>query len=143
MAISSRSRSKTSAGQCEIFFRHLATLELAAQSMVDLVVLGNDQNSARVAVEAMDDARPKLSGDVAQPIEMKLQRTGQRSAVIPFSGMHDQPGRLVEHDDRVVFMNDVERNVFRRQRAIGQLGQADRNAVVDPQLAATSSPECR
>ncbi len=95
--------------------------------MVNLVVLGDHQDPARVAIEAMDDARPELSGDVAQPVEMKLQRTGQRAAVVPFAGMDDQPGRLVEHDDRVVFVKDIERNVFRRQRAVGQLGQADRN----------------
>ena len=78
-----------------------------------------------------------------KPVEMKLQRAGQRAPVVAFSGMHDQTGGLVEDDDRVVLMDDIERNVLRRQRAIGQLGQADRNAVVDPQRRETSSPESR
>ncbi len=33
---------------------------------MNLVVLGDDQDAARVAVEAMHDAGPKLSGNVAQ-----------------------------------------------------------------------------
>jgi len=52
--------------------------------MVNLIVLGDDQNPAGLAVEAMNDARPELSGHVAQAIEMKLECAGQRSAVVPF-----------------------------------------------------------
>ncbi len=102
--------------------------------MVHLVVLGDHQNPARVAVEPMDDARPELSGNVAKLVEMKLQGARQSSAIVALAGVHNQSGRLVEHDNRLVFMHDVERNVFRRQCAVRQLGKPHRDDVVDPQL---------
>ncbi len=66
---------------------------------------------------------------------MELQGARQRSPVVALAGMHDQAGGLVEDDDRVVLVNDIERNVLRGQRAIGQLGQLHRDDVIDSQFA--------
>ena len=57
-----------------VLFANLAAFELAAQEMMDLVVLGDDDHAGRVAVESMDDSGPQLSGDVAELVEVKLQR---------------------------------------------------------------------
>ena len=99
---------------------------------MDLVVLGDDEQAARVAVEPMDDARPQFAGHVAKPIEMKLQARRQRPPVVRLARMGDHPGGFVDDDQRLVFVDDLQRNVFRRERLIGAVRGAAPRACRSP-----------
>ena len=116
-----------------VLFDGRALLELFAQPAMHLVVFGDDDDAAGVLVEPMHDPRPKLPRDVAELVEMKLQRSGQRAAIMPLAGVRDHVRRLVEHDEMLVLKQDVDRDVFRRQTAVGQFRQSHVEHVVDSQ----------
>ena len=44
--------------------------------------------------------------------------------------MDDHSGRFVDHRQRIVFENDVERNIFRFESRHGRLGQFDLDLVI-------------
>lgn len=53
---------------------------------------------------------------------MVQQRVDQRAVEVPCGGMNDQPGRLVDDDQMLVFERDPERDILRlvmRRRGIG------------------------
>src|SRR5437660_12202978 len=52
-------------GDGEVFLEYLAILELQAQLAVRLFFLGNEDDSARVAVQAVDDAGPVVAVGMA------------------------------------------------------------------------------
>ena len=65
------------------------------------VGLGDDQQAARVLVEAVHDARPRHAADAREArAAMGDQRVDERAGRIAGAGMHDEPGRLVDDDDR-------------------------------------------
>jgi GNAT superfamily N-acetyltransferase len=43
---------------------------------------------------------------------MVQQRVDHGAIIIAGGGMHDQPGRLVDHQQMIVFMNDGERDIL-------------------------------
>ena len=75
------------------------------------VVAGDHQQPARVAVEAMDDARPLDAGDPAvvgsPPGE---QRVDQRAVAVAGRRVDDEPGRLVDDQQVVVLVDDLDRD---------------------------------
>ena len=60
------------------------------------------KQSARVAVEAVHDARTDRVADRFDAGETREQPVDQRSARMPRAGMHDEPGGLRDDDDIVV-----------------------------------------
>ncbi len=61
----------------------------------------------------MHDSRPRLFPRFGHFRKPEQQRVHQRSGAIPGRRMHDEPGRLVDHDDVLVVVDDGQRNVFR------------------------------
>ena len=57
-----------------ILFFDGALFELPRQFVVNLIVLRDDEDSTCVFVETVDDPGAKLSGTIAQLIEVKLKR---------------------------------------------------------------------
>ena len=107
------------------------------------VVFGDHDHAARVAVEPVDDARPRRPADAAQPVEMELQRAGQRARPMPFGGMDDHAGRLVDRGQPFVFVENLQRNVFRLGPLPRHLGQHDRDPLAgspDAWLALVRKP---
>ena len=104
--------------------REIAALELAGAAMVGellgeramrLVGLGDDQQPARVLVEAMHDAGPRHAADAGEAgAAMGDQRVDQRAGGVAGARMHHEAGRLVDDDERVVLIDDVERNGLAR-----------------------------
>ena len=64
---------------------------------------------------------------------MKLHGARQRAAIIRLAGMRNHSSRLVDDDQRFVFVDHFERQILRRQRLIGGFRQSDRKDVVYPQ----------
>src|SRR5207302_5355765 len=63
--------------------------------MVDLIILGDHQETTGVAIEPVDDARAQFAGHVAERVEMKLQGRGERPPVIRFAGCVIKPAGLL------------------------------------------------
>ena len=70
----------------------------------------------------------------AELVEMELQSRGQRAGPVPFGRVNDHARRLVDHRQMSVFVQDIERDVFRRRALARQVGQRDRDvfAAVQP-----------
>ena len=64
-----------------------------------------------------------------------LQGSCQCSRIVAFARMDDHIRRLIDDGDEVVFVNDIQRNVFRGKLIIGQFRQANRDPVIDPHAA--------
>ena len=88
--------------------------ELPRQEFMRRIGLGDDQQPRCILVDAMDDPRPRDAADARQPPgAMVEQRIDHRAIVIARRRMDDQPRRLVDDQQRVIFMNDGQRNILR------------------------------
>ena len=85
--------------------------ELLRKRAMGLVVFGHDHQASGVLVEAVDDTRSLDAADAGQArAAMGDQRVDQCAGGVAGGRVNDKALRLVDHDDRVVFVNDVERN---------------------------------
>ncbi len=74
----------------------------------------------------MDDPRPPLAADARQPVAaMRQEGIDQGAFLVAGCGMHDQPGRLVEHDQVIILEQYFEGNVFGLRRGRDRRGQRD------------------
>ncbi len=76
------------------------------------LALGRQQQAAGVAVQAVHDAAA-VGVDAARG-----ERLRQRAGPVAGRGMHDQAGRLVDDEQRVVLVGDVERDGRPRRRHV-------------------------
>ena len=102
--------------QRDVLLLDLAIVELPRELLVRRVVLGDDHQSRRAAVEPMHDARPLLAADAAQIVDMMQQRVDQRAAGVAGRRMHDHSGRLVDDDEIAVLVDDRQRQRLRLRR---------------------------
>ena len=95
----------------EVLARDRARGELAHEIRLRLRGLRDDQEAARVLVETMDDARARKRR------ELPVHDAGARSAACRpgcrCPGCTTRPARLVDDEERVVFVHDVQRDVLR------------------------------
>ena len=100
----------------EIFFLYPFFLEKSGQIRVRHVVLGDNNRAARIAVEPMYDSRPGGPAVRAQLArEAMRQRPDERSGPMAARRMYDHVGGLINHRHVVVFVEHVERNIFRNR----------------------------
>ena len=111
--------------QCDVLLFNLAILKLPGQRVVRGVVLGDDDQAGRPAIEAVHDARTFLAADAAQVVEVMEQRVDERAARVSGRRMHDHAGRLVDDGEIPILIHDGERQRFRLRRRIGRLGDVD------------------
>ena len=110
----SRSRSGTPRHDGQVFFFHFARFELGCECIVGLVVFGDDDHAACLAIEAVDDSGARGAAAAAECAEMVGERAGERAFPVSLCRMDDHAGPLVDDDDRVVFVENIERDVLRR-----------------------------
>src|SRR5262249_11768114 len=120
----------------DVLLEDFAALELVAQVTVRLLILGYENHAAGVAIQPMDDTRPMLAADVAELAEAELQSVHERPAPVPFGGVHDHVGRLVDRRQELVLVQHLQRNVFSSRQIVGWLGQANANPVPVPNAVA-------
>ena len=60
---------------------------------------------------------------------MRNQRIHQRPGFVAGRRVHHEPRGLVDDDDVVVFMDDIERDVFALRRRIGRLRHVDYDRI--------------
>ena len=90
----SRSRSGVPATIARYSFSVVRRSNWAANSSVP-VVLGHDDHAAGVAVQAVDDARPRRPADGAQLVAVMGQRRGQGALPVAPCGWTTMPGGLL------------------------------------------------
>ena len=64
----------------DIFLLDLAIVELTRELLVRLVVLRNDHQPRRAAIEAVHDARTLLAADAAEIVDVVQERVDERSS---------------------------------------------------------------
>ena len=77
---------------------------------VRTVVFGNHQGARGVFVQPVDNARPQATADAPQIRAVIKQAIDQCSTVMPRGRMHHQPGLLVDHHDKIVFIQNIKGN---------------------------------
>ncbi len=101
----------------EILLLDRAVLKLEGELVVRPIGAGDEDDAAGVAVEAMDDSRPQRAArDAQRGAEMELQRAGQGAGPMSPRRMDDHPRRLVDEHQLLVFVEDVQGDVFRTGR---------------------------
>ena len=81
--------------------------ELLAERTMGAVGFGHHHQAGGVLVEPVHDARPLDAADAGQAVAaMGDQRIDQRAGGVAGGRMHHQALRLVDHDQRVVFVDD-------------------------------------
>ena len=104
--------------------------ELLAERAVGAVVLGHHHQAGGVLVEPVHDAGPLDAADARQAVAaMGDQRVDQRAGGVAGGRMHHQALRLVDHDERVVLVDDVERDRLGRRLGRFRLRQRDGNDI--------------
>jgi len=108
-----------------IAFRDPFPLKLDRQQAMRQMILGRGDDAAGVSIQPMDDAGFFLTGIVGLQIEIVLQGVRQRARGILARRVNDQPGRLVDDQQPLVFKHDAEGNVFGRHQVIRGLQKSD------------------
>src|SRR6266702_185515 len=86
----------------------LPPLDHAREPAVRLVGLGDQEQSRRIAVEPVHNARPPLGGPLRQGGAPSHQHVDERVVPVTGAGMDDQAGGLVEHREVLVFVGKRE-----------------------------------
>jgi len=88
--------------------------ELSGESQVGGVVFGDDEATAGFFVEPMDNSGPRDPANATKAARaMMEQRIDQGVFGVARRRMDDQPGRFVQGQEVVIFVEDFQRNVFR------------------------------
>ena len=91
--------------------------KLVRQVSVGGIVLGHHHEARRILVQAMHDSRAKRAVHCRKiALEMVQEPCGKRTLAHAAPRMHHQVARLVQHHYIVVFVHDVERNLFGFER---------------------------
>jgi hypothetical protein len=104
-------------------------VELARQLLVRRVVLGDDHQAGRPAIESMHDPRSLLAPDPAEIVDVMEKRIDERSARMSGGRMHHHAGRLVDDDEILVLVEDGQRERLRARRRIDRLGELDADGL--------------
>lgn len=100
---------------------------MGGECVVSLVVFGDDDHTARFAVEAVDDAGAGGAAAGAECAEVVGECAGECAFPMAFSGVNDHAGPLVDDDDRIVFVKNTERDLLRLGSFAGSCDLVDDN----------------
>src|SRR4051812_3656287 len=93
---------------------HAASGKLGRERQMSLIILCDDQATAGVFVEAMNDAGPGHATDSAKLAPAMVQQCIDQGVLLVASGgMHDDSRRLVEHEQSLVLKYDLQRDFLR------------------------------
>lgn len=95
-----------------ILFANFAAFKLAADLLVNLIIFGDQNHSGRITVQSMHDPWSVSARDVTQTIEVELQGGCERPMRVASPRMDNHIGLLIDDDNRIVLMQDIQRNVL-------------------------------
>src|SRR5690606_2542288 len=116
-------------GQGDVLLEDLAEFELQRQLAVGLLLLGDQDGAAGVAVEAVDDAGAVVAVVVAEVVEAEAQGVDERAAPVPLGGVDDHVGGLVDDGEVLVLVEDLEVDVLGDRLGARRLGRGDADDV--------------
>ena len=96
--------------QRQINLRDLAVGELPRELAMGSVIFRDHHRATRLLIEPVHDARTLMAADAGKVRAMMKQRVHQSMRLVASAGMNHQPGRLIEHEQVVVFVENPERN---------------------------------
>ncbi len=74
---------------------------------------GHNQQSRGVLVYSVHKSHSRVVDIIVGIVaEMKCQRVYKSAVIVAVTGMHHKPGRLVDHEQMLVLVHDVERNIL-------------------------------
>jgi hypothetical protein len=89
----------------------------------------------------LHDPGPQHAADRGEPAAVVKQRVHESSARVARRGVHDHVGRLVDHDDRGVLVEDAQRDrLGLGERGIGSGGSASIQSPSDTSWLAAARP---
>jgi hypothetical protein len=91
--------------QGTILAMHLSRLELGDKRPVSRQRLGHHQQAGRILIQSMHDSGARHSGKRGG---MMQQGILQGAIAVPRRRMHNQSGRFIDHEELVVFEDQVE-----------------------------------
>jgi hypothetical protein len=102
----------------QVRLRDLALGEHLAELAVGAVVFGDEDQAARLLIQAMDDAGAEIAADVGEFVEVEEECVDEGPSVAGVicaagSGVHHHASGLVDDSEELVFVEDVEGDVFR------------------------------
>jgi len=106
-------RGHRSVDQCEIDFLDFAAGKLGCQAVMGRIVLGDEEDSAGEAIEAMDDAGAQFAGHAGKRMEAMEQGIDQGSGMNAGAGVDDHAGGFIDGDEVVIFIEHGKRNRLR------------------------------
>ena len=96
-----------------INFFHFAAGELGGKGEMGVVVFRDHKATAGFFIKAVDNSRPSNAADAAEfAFTMMQQGIYQRVLFMAESGMDDESRRLVHDQQRIIFVDDFERDFF-------------------------------
>ena len=88
-------------------------LELLRETLMRGIGFGDDEQARGVLVQSMHDAGPLDAANAGKTASaMGDERINERPGSMSGRRMHDEPRRLIYHDQIIVFIDDGERNVL-------------------------------
>ena len=100
--------------QTKILAIHIAATDLILKDITHFVILRTEHEPTRIAVQTVHDARAVIALNVSKilaPIVVD-QRIGKRSSWVSRRRMADESWLLVNHEQIVIFVVDLKRNIF-------------------------------
>jgi len=92
---------------------HAPLGELFREREVRFVIFGDDEAATGFLVEPVDDAGPRHAADAAQRAAAVIQQgVDERMFLVSGGGMDDESGGLVQHEQRFILEQNVERHFF-------------------------------
>src|SRR5215510_1025258 len=90
------------------------------------VIFGNNKTTTRLLVETMNDSRALFPANSGQRGAVVEQCVDQRVFTMTRTRVNDQPRRLIDHDEVVVFEENLKRDRLRQgldffQRRLGEI----------------------
>jgi hypothetical protein len=115
--------------QRHVFFFDFAIVELTRKLEVRAIVLGDDHQPRRSAIETMDDAGAQLAANAAEIVYLVEQRIDQRALRVAGGRMDDHACGLVDDDDVLVLIHNVEIVIFWLRRGADGVWDVDGNRI--------------
>lgn len=103
---------KSSPDQGDVALVNLAATKLSRQIGQCTGVLRNDDDTGSILVQAVDQPRSQRIEPGQRASPTVKQRADQRPSPVASSRMNDQPGGLVDHKQRLILMENFERDAL-------------------------------
>src|SRR5690606_27442025 len=134
-------RARLSSRDRPVDLLHLALLELLCETVVGLIVFRDDDHARGLPVEPMDDAGTLDASDAREVANPVKERVDERRARLRGSGVHGKARGLVDDRDRIVLVEDLDRDRIRSKLKLD--GRRNRQPQLLPRAQAKRRLERR